>query len=149
MDTHQFIFCAGEWLGMGKIQLPIFPKPIVFYTKWIVQERDQSSIRCEQQLEIEGAPELLINSMQFILTDPKAFAVTVQNAMFGTMTGSGTVRPEQISWHFERKVAEDGTEALEGTEVYTLQADGEYQLYAEYRSDGKIHTEVVGRLWRK
>lgn len=142
MNGHEFIFMPGEWLGFGKLTLAVSPEQLRFYTKWSVTKPHEGLILCEQQIETEGVPEVLVNTLRITLLTPQTFDIELKNDSIGQIIGKGKMDPENIMWRFD-------TESFKGLEIYTLQENKQYIMHAEYIYEGQLQTKVDGRIWKK
>ena len=141
--AHKFIFTPGEWIGEGKITFTVSPDRLRFYTKWIVKPDEMGIISCQQQVEMEGREENLINDFILLNITETAFAIELSNGLLGTIQGKGIIDPKTIAWEFRNHPD------FEGFEVYELQHNGDYLLHAEYASAENFRTIVDGRIWKK
>lgn len=143
MAAHHFIFSPGQWIGEGRITFSASPEHMRFYTKWIIDEKLEKCIRCEQEVEIEGGVENVHNYFQFseILTND--FIVELKNDLLGSVKGKGIIDDQTLAWEFR------GHANFEGFEVYELQENGDYMVHAEYASPDLFRTIIDGRIWKK
>lgn len=140
---HQFLFQPGYWIGEGKITFSGSSEHIRFYTRWMIGDKNEGEIVCNQQVEMQGSEELITNC--FILTDVKenSFQISISNELIGEVKGKGIVDQKTIAWEFR------GQGAMEGFEVYEIQENGDYMLHAEYSSPDQFRTIIDGRIWLK
>lgn len=149
MNTHQFIFSPGEWIGQGKITFSASPAQLRFYTKWLISERKENEISAEQIIEQQGEADLMANSFSFTDLTPVSFKISVNSELLGTVIGKGLIDPKTIAWEFRQAMNPDREEPFEGFEVYELQEGGDYLLHAEYFSGQEYRTIIDGRIWKK
>lgn len=149
MLSHQFIFSPGEWLGQGKVSFSASPEILKFYTKWIISPIVNGQILCTQQVEKVGIDEPITNAYCISHIEESSFKIALENNVVGLVHGVGAISPTTIAWEFHDRVAFNGSEGFEGTEIYLLKPNGEYTLYAEYFIDKEIRTFIDGRIWRK
>jgi hypothetical protein len=143
MTNHQFIFTPGTWVGEGTINFSTSPETIHFYTKWTVENPDQSALDWKQQVEMRGADDCVYNKLAFSEVSQDSFVVTLENDMIGKASGKGVIDAKTIAWEY-RQVND-----FEGFEVYELQEDGDYMMHAEYSSTDQYRTVINGRIWKK
>jgi len=149
MSKHNFIFCPGTWLGLGKLELTGSPTKIRFYMKWSVLPIEENVIYCEQLIELEEGDEPILNRFQITITSPNSFDVKLENMTSGIVYGKGAIDGEVISWEYKEPVFFEDTTGFTGEEVYILQPNGEYMLRSEYKADGEFKTIIEGRIWKK
>jgi hypothetical protein len=149
MNTHQFIFSPGEWIGQGKITFSASPAQLRFYTKWLISERKENEISAEQIIEQQGEADLMANSFSFTDLTPVSFKISVNSELLGTVIGKGVIDSKTIAWEFRQSMNPDREEPFEGFEVYELQEGGDYLLHAEYFSGQEYRTIIDGRIWKK
>lgn len=141
--NHDFIFNPGIWIGEGKIAFTTSPESIHFYTKWkIGKYDDEIGYDCEQQVEMQGVDESVFNHVIISDVTSHSFHVTLENDLFGKVTGKGIWDPKTIAWEYL-------SSEFEGFEVYELQDNGDYTLHAEYSSPDEYRTIIDGRIWKK
>ena len=143
MCTHAFIFTPGTFNGQGKVTFSSSPDVIRFFTQWEVQERDSTVIRAVQRVEMQGAPETLVNTFQFSAITSDSFDIELTNELLGAVHGKGVFNPTQFGWEFR------GHPTFEGFEVYHVDDKNDYHVHAEYASPDQYRTIINGRLWRK
>lgn len=143
--SHKFIFTPGQWVGEGRITFSISPDRFRFYTKWTIEKNAKGIITCQQQVEMEGREESLVNTLTLTNIKPEGFDIELDNGILGLIPGKGVIDPHTIAWEFR------GHPDFEGFEVYELQEDGggDYMLHAEYSSVENFRTIIDGRIWCK
>lgn len=142
-NRHLFLFTPGIWLGEGKISFRASPEHLKFYTKWEIEQEDQSIIRAVQTIQIEGNEESTRNSYTFYDRGPETFLVKLENELIGVTTGKGLYDGRIIAWEM------GNTHSTSGFENYELQASGDYFHHAEYGGDDQLGTTIEGLLWKK
>lgn len=143
MDGHAFIFSPGYWLGEGKVTFSTSKEHIRFYTKWMVEPAEDGLIVCSQQIEMQGAEEVLTNRYSFSNITKESCLITIDNDLVSSISGRCVIEPKTIAWEFR------GHETMEGYEVYQLQDNGDYMFHAEYSSHDQFRTIIDGRIWLK
>lgn len=143
MNKHDFIFKEGTWIGEGKVKFSTNLEQLHFYTKWNVKKMDKNQISCQQQVEMRGGGDAVVNFFTFSNIQGNEFKVSIENETLGMASGKGIVDDNKISWEFR-----DHSE-FEGFEVYEKQDNGDYLLHAEYVSTDQHRTTIDGRLWKK
>ncbi len=144
METiHRFLFTPGRWIGEGRITFSSSPEYLRFYTGWNVGKSTPPAVEWQQEVEMEGESESLVNSFSFTDITPTSFTIQLKNSLVGKVTGTGVIDPKTIAWEFR------GQEHFEGFEVYELQDNGDYMLHAEYASPDQFRTIIDGRIWKK
>lgn len=143
MDTHQFIFQPGQWIGEGRVTFSASPERLRFYTKWDIHGAVKGIIKGKQVVEMEGGDEHLFNHFIFSEVQPESFQIELTSDLLGTVRGKGIIEPKTIAWEFR------GNPEFEGFEVYEIQENGDYMLHAEYCSSDQFRTIIDGRVWKK
>jgi hypothetical protein len=143
MQSQDFIFTPGIWLGEGKITFSASSEFLKFYTKWEILEETPGVMKAKQIVEMQGVGEQVINLFTFKDIKATSFTVTLENNLVGQMTGTGLRDKNVIAWEFQGQVT------FEGFEVYEQQENGDYFLHAEYGSSDQFRTIVEGLIWRK
>jgi hypothetical protein len=138
-----FLFHPGEWLGAGQVSFSMSPDVLHFRMKWVVMQDTPQNYRCTQTVEIVGG-DRIINVFDITKTeDNKNFAITLENELLGTFSGTGVQEEQLIAWEFREKGA------FEGYEVYKKVENDEYTMHAEYLSSENTRTMIRGRIWKK
>lgn len=140
---HKFIFEPGQWIGEGKITFSISPEHLRFYTRWLIEKSEDGTIRCQQEVEMEGREENVFNHFVLSQMTEGSFVMELTSSLMGTVKGKGVYGPKTIAWEFR------GYPDFEGFEVYELQDNGDYMLHAEYMTTEQFKTIVDGRIWKK
>ena len=140
---HQFLFTKGIWLGEGELSFTASQDKLKFYTRWVVDDEKQSTIHCEQQVEIEGMGNNVINQFDFLDISSEVFAINLTSENIGKVFGKGVIDEKTIAWEFRDQPG------IEGYEVYELQENGEYRFHAEYLSSEHHRSIIKGRIWRQ
>lgn len=143
MNKHDFIFKNGVWIGEGKVKFSTSLEQIHFYTKWKIQVVDKHESRAEQQVEMRGGGENVVNYFTFSHIKDSGMAVALENEILGSASGKGVIDDKKIAWEFLQH------SDFEGFEVYELQENGDYLLHAEYVSTDQHRTTIDGRIWKK
>lgn len=143
MAAHEFIFSAGTWIGEGRITFSASSEHVRYFTKWIIEENENNSITCQQDVQMEGSQETVSNHFIFSEFMPASLAVELSNDLLGTVKGKGVIDSDTIAWEFR------GHSQFEGFEVYELQDNGDYMVHAEYASPDQFRTIIDGRIWKK
>ncbi len=143
MNKHDFIFKEGVWIGEGKVKFSTSLEQIHFYTKWNINKTDKHEIKAEQQVEMRGGGENVVNYFKFSQIKNSDFTVALENEILGMATGKGVIDDKKIAWEFREH------SDFEGFEVYELQENGDYLLHAEYVSTDQHRTTIDGRIWKK
>ena len=146
-NHHKFLFEEGQWVGEGKISFSATPSFLKFYTRWVIQherqEPERSTIRCTQQIEMQGDQDQISNQFIISTINDQSFNVELQNELIGYVSGTGIIDPQKIAWEFR------GHPNFEGFEVYELQENGDYMFHAEYSSPDQFRSTIDGRIWEK
>ncbi|OJU82018.1 MAG: hypothetical protein BGO10_03995 [Chlamydia sp. 32-24] len=142
MTAHHFIIQPGIWIGQGSIRFLDSDEIIRFYTKWNI-EKENDGLKCVQQVELDGVEEHVINKMFVNTIEGDNFAIVLDNAMLGKISGKGVINTKTIAWEFR------GHAELEGFEIYEIQENGDYLFHAEYLTGTSHRTIVDGRIWKK
>ncbi len=143
-EKHEFIFTPGRWIGEGKISFSSSRDHLRFYTSWLIEKDEQSDkIRCQQQVEMQGAENVVINQFLIEKTGLGKFNIHLENELLGFVEGAGVIDKQTIAWEFRNN------SNTEGFEVYELQENGDYMLHAEYSSPDQFRTIIDGRIWKK
>lgn len=143
MNSHKFIFAPGQWIGEGRITFSASTEHLRFYTKWVIENEEKGSVRCQQDVEMEGGEDRVFNGFLFSNILPNSFAIELTNELLGSVTGKGVIDSKTIAWEFR------GHPEFEGFEVYELQENGDYMLHAEYATTEQFRTIIDGRIWKK
>ena len=146
MESHLFLFEAGQWIGEGRVKFSASPEQIKFYTKWTIPAAtgdENPIIRCTQQVEMQGSSEQVVNNFQLSNISNGSFAIQIENDLVGKVQGKGVTDAKTIAWEFR------GHPGFEGFEVYELTDNGDYMLHAEYSSPDQFRTIIDGRIWKK
>jgi hypothetical protein len=142
MSNHSFVYRPGQWLGEGKITFSESTDQLRFFTRWrFVEGRDE--VEGIQEIEVEGVPEKMENMFLFGDLIEGGFGIRLDNQLLGTVFGRGLTDENVIAWEFRA----DNEQAVEGFEVYELQADGTYSMRAEYVSSDQFRTIIEGKIW--
>jgi hypothetical protein len=140
---QDFIFCAGQWLGEGKISFTASPEFLKFFTKWQISEKESGVIQAIQTVEIIGMSESVINTFKVYEITSTTFSISLENPTTGLLKGRGLVDDEVIAWEFKNG------DIAQGFEVYEKQKNGDYFLHAEYGGNDGYRTIVEGLVWKK
>lgn len=140
MNRH-FIFESGEWIGNGVVSFTQSPDVLHFRVKWSIKPMHDEAFQCTQQVEIVGGDQM-INIFDVVPKDSGSFAITLENEILGTFSGSGLIDEHMVAWEFREKGA------FEGFEVYEKQQDA-YSFRAEYLSSDQARTCIHGKIWKK
>jgi len=141
---HEFIFTPGRWIGEGRISFSSSRDHLRFYTSWLIETEEQSdTMRCQQQVEMQGAENIVCNQFLIEKTAPDKFKIQLENELLGFVEGQGILDTQTIAWEFRNNPN------TEGFEVYELQENGDYMLHAEYSSPDQFRTIIDGRIWKK
>jgi hypothetical protein len=144
LNTHQFLFTPGYWIGEGKITFSSSPSVLRFYTRWHIAPIHAGMIDCQQEVEMQEQMDVMRNFFSVSEVTAKSFAIELSSSILGTVTGKGIIDTKTIAWEFHH-----ANQAFEGFEVYELKDNGEYMLHAEYASTDQLRTIIDGRIWRK
>lgn len=143
-QMHDFIFNPGRWVGEGRISFSSSRDHLRFYTSWWIEKEEKSDVmRCQQQVEMQGAENVVCNQFLIEKISADKFKIQLENEMLGYVEGSGVIDSQTIAWEFRN----NGN--TEGFEVYELQENGDYMLHAEYSSPDQFRTIIDGRIWKK
>lgn len=142
---HKFLFSQGDWLGEGTIQLNLVQEPLKFYTLWKVGDRSGEKINCEQEVEVKGLADRMLNAFDIQVDDQGSLAILLENESIGKVKGKGLWDEKVVAWEYER---EKGGE-FEGFEVFELQPDGTYLFRSEFISQDQLRSSISGKLWKK
>lgn len=145
MNQHAFLFNSGVWLGQGTIQLNMVTEELAFFTRWNVENKDNSKkVTCEQEIQIKGFADMTRN--RFIISNMEhgEFVIDLENQAVGKIQGKGLVNDKIIAWEF--RISDIG---FEGFELYERQEDQSYLLRAEYATTDQFRTLIQGRVWQK
>jgi len=140
---HEFLFSPGRWIGGGKITFSTSSDLVRFYTSWMIEGIEDSTIRCQQRVEMQALEELINNKFLIYDIHEGKFQMNLENDLIRNACGSGVVDEKTIAWEFR------ATGGIEGFEVYELQNNGDYLMHAEYSSTKQFRTIIDGRIWRK
>ncbi len=143
MESHEFIFLPGTWIGEGKITFSASPDEVKFYTRWKVSHPKDTGISCTQLVELHGVEDQVSNYFHIKDVSQKNFLVDLENELIGKAQGKGVIDENTIAWEVR------GPDNFEGYEVYERQPNGEYFMHAEYTSDDQFRTIIDGRIWKK
>ncbi len=143
MAIHDFLFKPGLWVGEGKVTFSVSPESLRFYTKWTIDNGENNLMLCRQHVEMEGGESNVYNNFTISNVQPTSFSIQLSNELLGVVQGKGLIDAKTIAWEF-RSHSE-----FEGFEVYELQANGDYNLHAEYASQDQLRTIIEGRIWKK
>lgn len=143
MNSHAFIFKPGYWLGEGKVTFDNTKEHIHFYTRWVIEPEEDGLIICSQQVEMQGAEDVLSNRYSFSNIRNDSCIITIENELVSSVTGRCVIEPKTIAWEFR------GHETMEGFEVFQLQDNGDYMFHAEYAGNDQFRTHIDGRIWIK
>ncbi len=100
-------------------------------------------MRCQQQVEMQGAENIVCNQFLIKKISADKFKIQLENELLGLVEGSGVIDSQTIAWEFRNNIN------TEGFEVYELQENGDYMLHAEYSSPDQFRTIIDGRIWKK
>lgn len=144
INPHSFIFSPGLWLGQGIINFSMAEDQLKFYARWSVEPQQGERIQFNQEIEISGFTDKMINSFELSAISQKQFTITIQNNLVGKVQGKGLIDARVIAWEFR-----DNPQALEGYEIYEKNEDGSYTLRSEFFAGDGLRTIIQGSLWQK
>lgn len=145
MNQHAFLFNSGIWLGQGTIQLNMVTEELAFFTRWSVENKDNSKgIACEQEIQIKGFADMTRNKFIISNIEHGEFVIDLENQAVGKIQGKGLINDKIIAWEF--RINDIG---FEGFELYERQEDQSYLLRAEYATTDQFRTLIQGRIWQK
>ncbi len=143
MFNHRFIFEPGYWIGEGRVTFSGSTDHLNFYTRWTIKAAANGVIFAQQEVQMQGTSEGVMNTLLFSHLTNKDFLVDLRNELMGSTRGQGIVDAKTIAWEYRSH------ENFEGFEVYELQENGDYLIHAEYSSTDQFRTIIDGRIWKK
>lgn len=144
-DKHPFILTPAKWLGEGKIQLNMVDEELSFYTRWNINQKDETGkIECVQEIQVKGLSDIMLNQFSFFDLVPGKFTVELENPALGKITGNGLITDQVIAWEFRANDL-----GFEGFEFYEKQPDNTYLVRAEYATADQFRTLIKGKVWQQ
>jgi hypothetical protein len=143
MEKHTFILEPGHWIGEGKVTFSISTDFLRFYTRWQVTRDENGLIHAQQQVEMQGSDEAVINNFIIKKLSANTFDISLENQLLGVAVGKGVLDEKTLAWEFRDH------QNFDGFEVYELQENGDYLLHAEYDSQDQFRTIIDGKIWKK
>lgn len=142
---HSFILTPTKWLGEGKIQLNMVEEELGFFTRWNINQKDDTGkIECIQEIQVKGLSDIMLNQFSFFDLTPGKFTVDLENPALGKVTGTGLITDKVIAWEFRA-----GDIGFEGFEFYEKQPDNTYLMRAEYATADQFRTLIKGKMWQQ
>ncbi len=141
---HSFMFSPGKWLGEGKIRLNMVEEELSFFTRWTINQEEDGSIECVQEIQVKGLSEVMSNHFRLSNIHSATFSVFMENHAIGKVEGTGIIDESHLGWEF--RVKELG---FEGFECYEKQEDNSYLMKAEFATVDQLRTTIQGKIWKQ
>lgn len=143
MTQHSFIFSPGLWLSEGFLSLNMLEDELVFFSRWVVKERNPKGIiECVQEIQVRGLADVMINHFIFSDITPSSFSVFMDNHAVGKVSGTGIYEKDVFGWEF--RVPESG---FEGFEFYEKKSEELYHVHGEFSTLDDLRTKIRGKVW--
>jgi hypothetical protein len=144
MENHLFLLQPHGWLGEGRIKLNMVDEELFFFTRWVVNPRNESGeIECLQEIQVKGMSDIMHNQFMIKNLSPGTFLIELENQALGKVQGDGVINDKVIAWEFRIKDL-----GFEGFEFYEKQPDNSYLMRAEYATSDQFRTIISGKLWQ-
>lgn len=147
MQQPCFLFVPSQvWIGEGKLQLSHAKEAVVFFMRWrpFHVKGDDRVWEWVQEIQIAGHPSRIVNRYRLYETSLGHFDIQLYHEEWGQLCGKGIMGEKMVGWEFDGKASH-----FHGYEYYLLEEGGNYLLHGEFLADGKVSTQIDGKLWLK
>lgn len=128
-----FLMEPGQWVGSGKILLPLGEQTLPFSVSW--KGNGHCWIHC---VTLEGATEPVVNAYRICKVD-EAWKIQLESPHLGSLEGELIYGEDHIGWEFTG-------EGFSGFELFRRISSNTYQHVAEFSNGDGMQTKIAGEI---
>ena len=138
---HPFILTPSTWEGKGTITFNMSTEKLHFSTIWFIENDENGSIKCTQDIQIDDVPDKMINKMHITNISDNKFMINLTNEILGCINGTGLIDKKILAWEFRGNELD-----FEGFEIFERQEDDTYLTRSEFTSKDQMRTMIEGSI---